>query len=434
MNWVLTNSLIIKHEESAPNSRYYSIHLIAQIAYFNSKEGKVSLVENAKDLHAWYQNHIQQVLNEAPSDEMKQVTDSIIKTEVTELDKVKAIYYWVQGNIKYIAFEEGMNGFIPRQPSSILKKRYGDCKDMASLIYSMLKYANVPAYLTWIGTRDLPYNYSEFPSSICDNHMITTYLNGNTPLFLDATCSFLPLGLPSYGIIGKEAFLNISSTEYRILKVPEMEAKDSYWIDTCFIQFDSKKIIGKSKGEAAGFFNVFINDLYKNCEKNKLNELVQSLNEKGNNTFKAMNVVVNNVGNRDTTLNVSYDFEINNYVTSYENEVYINMNLEKDFSFGELKNNRISPLYLDNMSSNKYIVILDVPNEYKVKSVPKDAFFKSDVVDYSVAYKQVNNKIIMTLNLDLKFLLLQKDSFSIWNEYVKIMKSSSVETVVLEKK
>ncbi len=434
MTWSLVNPAILKSEDRAPSSRYYSIHLMGQITDYNSKVGKVSLVGNAKDLHTWYQNHIKNVLSEVPSDQMKSVTDSIVKGKNTELEKVKAIYYWVQGNIKYIAFEEGMNGFVPRQPSSILKKRYGDCKDMASLIYSMLKYANVPAYLTWIGTRDLPYKYSEFPSSICDNHMITTYLDGGKPLFLDATCSFLPLGLPSYGIIGKEAFVNISPTEYRILNVPTMQPKDSYWIDSSFIRFEGKKIIGKNRGVAAGFYNVFINDLYNNCAKSKMNELVQSLNEKGNNSFKVTNAQAKNVGNRDTTLNISYDFEINNYVTSYENEVYVNMILEKDISFGELKSTRFAPLYLDNLSNNNYVVVLDVPSDYTVKSVPKETSYSSEFVDFNVSYKQVASKITMTLKLDLKFLLLQPESFSIWNEYVKIMKSSIVETVVLQKK
>jgi hypothetical protein len=29
------------------------------------------------------------------------------------MDKVKAIFYWVQNNIRYIAFEDGIAGFLP---------------------------------------------------------------------------------------------------------------------------------------------------------------------------------------------------------------------------------------------------------------------------------------------------------------------------------
>ena len=434
MTWVILNPTILKSEERAPNNRYFSTHLFGQIAYYNTKAGRVSVISNAKDLHTWYKTNIEKVLNEVPSDELKLITDSLVKGKNVEYDKVKAIYYWVQSNIKYIAFEEGINGFVPRQPNSIIKKRYGDCKDMASLLFTMLKYANIPSYLTWIGTRDLPYKYSEFPSSICDNHMITTYMHGDKPLFLDATCSFLPLDMPSYGIIGKEAFLHISENEYRIVNVPSMGIKDTYWIDTTTFHFVDKKIIGKNKGIAYGFYNVFLNDMYKNCPKNKLDELFQSQNKKGNNTFKVTNAVVGNIGNRDTTLLLDFDFEVNNYVTSYENEVYINMVLEKDISFGELKDTRKTPLYLDNLSRNTYVNVLEIPEGYTVKSIPKNTEYKSEFVDYSITYKQEKGKIIMTLNLDLKFLLLEKDNFGIWNEYVKVMKPTMVETVVLQKK
>ena len=47
---------------------------------------------------------------------------------------------------------------------------------MASLIVTMLKVAGVKSYRTWIGTRDLPYKYSQVPTPLVDNHMIATYI------------------------------------------------------------------------------------------------------------------------------------------------------------------------------------------------------------------------------------------------------------------
>ncbi len=434
MEWTITNPMILKQEERAASSRYYAPHIMAQIANYRTKKGVVEVVGNATDLHNWYKTHIQKVLNEEPSDELKQITDSITKLSITEKEKVKSIYYWVQSNIKYIAFEEGINGFVPRQPNAILAKRYGDCKDMASLIYTMLKYAKINSYLTWLGTRDLPYKYSEFPSSICDNHMITTYLDGDTPYFLDATCSFLPFGYPSHGIIGKEAFLHISDNEYRILAIPTMKVEDTYYRDSSFIKFDNRKIIGKNKTIVGGYYNIYVNEIYNTPEQKKLDEIVESMHQKGNNTFKILHSSTQNVGNRDSDLIVNYDFEINNYVTSYENEVYVNMVLDKEITQGELKLDRLAPFELDNLSNDEYTVVMEVPKEYTIKSIPKDASFTSDYVDYSIQYKKDKNKITMTVKLNLKFLYLYPESFPKWNEFAKIMKSSMVETVVLLKK
>src|SRR5581483_12039727 len=108
---------------------------------------------------------------------LARITDSLVANQPTELAKVKSIYYWVINNIKYVAFEDGMQGYIPRQADSICMKRYGDCKDMASIITAMLSVAKIPSYLTWIGTRDIPYSYDDVPLPMADNHMIATYMD-----------------------------------------------------------------------------------------------------------------------------------------------------------------------------------------------------------------------------------------------------------------
>ena len=53
-----------------------------------------------------------------------------LKSKVTELtakaktdeEKIKNIYYWVQDNIRYIAFEDGIAGFKPDDSQNVFKK------------------------------------------------------------------------------------------------------------------------------------------------------------------------------------------------------------------------------------------------------------------------------------------------------------------------
>jgi hypothetical protein len=52
---------------------------------------------------------------------------------------------------------------------------------------------------------------------------------------------------------------------------------------------------------------------------------------------------------------------------------------------------------------------------------------------YAIEYKQLGNTIVMTLNFDLQFLLLQPDRFEEWNNFIKIKKSALAESVVLIK-
>ena len=96
---------------------------------------------------------------------------------------------------------------------------------MANLITRLGQIAKLPVYRTWIGTRDIPFQFSEFPAPYCANHMIATYLGEKDTIFLDATGRFYPFGMPTSMIQGKEGLIGISETEFILKKVPVQETK-----------------------------------------------------------------------------------------------------------------------------------------------------------------------------------------------------------------
>lgn len=68
---------------------------------------------------------------------------------------------------------------------------------MTSILVVMLNTAGVPAYYTWIGTRSLPYAYSEIPLPIVANHMICAIqLKKDEFIFLDGTDATCFLAFP----------------------------------------------------------------------------------------------------------------------------------------------------------------------------------------------------------------------------------------------
>jgi transglutaminase-like putative cysteine protease len=434
MTWTIPTSKVMKEEESAPAYRYYWPHVLGQIDYYTSKKGRVNAIGTPKDLHEYYKSNVAEVVNEEPSTELKTIAETVTKGLTTDLDKAKAIYYWVQDNIKYIAFEEGMGGYIPRQPSRVISKRYGDCKDMASVIYSMLKSVNVPSYLTWIGSRDLPYKYTEFPSSYCDNHMITVFKDNGKLYFLDATNSTQPYDMPTGFIQGKQAMLHINDNEYEIVEVPVPDAGRTFMSDTSRITISGRDITGTSHTTIGGYYHSMLSTYFKDVPEKEMTKAINSINQKGNNSYLVTSGKLTNVKERDLPMYIDCSFKISNYATSFDNEVYVNMVLEKDVVYnGELKKERTAPLEMDNRTLDSYTVILSVPDGYNVKSIPKNVSYETDLIDYSVTYKQEGRQISMTLSLKLDFLLLPKEQFAAWNEFIALKKASTSESVVLIK-
>lgn len=431
--WTRTNIDALKSEDHSPRFSYYAPSVFNQISHINLKSGKTNILSSLQDLYDWYVSTVTAVIEEPLSDELSNLAKDLTKDKTTNLEKVRAIYYWVQDNIKYIAFEEGVNGYIPRRPSLVYEKRYGDCKDMATLIRGMSQSVGVNCYIAWIGSRDLPYKYSVFPSSIVDNHMIAIYEEDNQFYFLDATSSFQPISYPTGFIQDKEALLYIDKNKYKLITVPTPSYSVNAMIDTTYISIEDRRIKGNAHTELRGFYNIYMNERFKDVPEDKLVERMGGLVKKGNNSFKLTDGSVKNVSEREKDLHLYFDFQVDNYVTSYQNEVYLNMVLEKEIAvLPELKD-RKTPLEFEFLSHDSYTVAFPLSSLYKVKSIPKNVEYNSDIVNFSVNYVQQKDTIYMTLNFDVKKLLLHTDQFSQWNDFVKIMKKAISETVVLTK-
>lgn len=433
LSWTANTLEALRREPNAPPMRYFAPHVMAQISYFTTKKGRVNVGENLRDLHTNYTENIREVINEKPTNEIKQLADSITKNLTNELDKVEAIYYWVQSNIKYIAFEEGMGGFVPRQPSSIIKKRYGDCKDMASIIYSLLKSVGITSYLTWIGSRDLPYKYSDFPSTSCDNHMITTYKNNGKNYFLDGTNSFLPFGDVASFTVGKEALIHINDSTYEVAELAIPDCNYTSMIDSSIISIEGRKIKGKGATIITGYYKQMLHTGVTEIEKGKTDKVISSVTSKGNNSYIATGATITNADDRKKPLILRYDFSIDNYVSAIDNEVFINMVLDKELSFNDLKKDRLTPLEFDSKTSDNYVVVLNIPEGYALKIIPENKEYASDIVDFSIRYTREKNTLTMRLTLNIKTLLIYHDKFETWNNYLAVAKKALLNTVVLSK-
>jgi len=100
--------------------------------------------------------------------------------------KAQRIYEFVQKSISYVAIELGIGGLQPHDSGSILRNRYGDCKDKATLLIAMLQAVDVQAYPVLIRTRDSGLTDRDFPSSDF-NHAIAALPQADGYLLMDPT-------------------------------------------------------------------------------------------------------------------------------------------------------------------------------------------------------------------------------------------------------
>jgi hypothetical protein len=108
------------------------------------------------------------------SPEMISKTVELTASAANEFEKIAAIGRYVQ-TVNYIAIATGVGrggGYRPHAATDVFPKSYGDCKDKANLMRTMLKIAGIESYLVAIYSGDRTYARAEWPSPHQFNHMI----------------------------------------------------------------------------------------------------------------------------------------------------------------------------------------------------------------------------------------------------------------------
>ena len=311
--WTIDSIPAFKSEENSPNFRALACYYLFNIKEYQKENKTIPLVGSVDNLYKWYSELVKN-LNKSPSPQLQHITDSLVANCKSDIEKVKTIYYWVQDKIAYIAYEDGLGGYVPREADIICKRRFGDCKDMASILNSMGKAANLPIYLTWIGTRDIPYQFSEVPAPMAANHMIAAYITKDTCLFLDATGRHQDLGVHTAFIQGKEAIVGISESEYQVKIVPHIPHTKNYLVDSVSITIDNTTLLGNGLLKLDGYYKVSMqNHLIGKSYKEQF-DYISSYCQKGNNKFKLDTFIILE-NRRDTPVEIKYNFKIPNYIT-----------------------------------------------------------------------------------------------------------------------
>ncbi len=437
LTWKVANQDAYESYPGAPNLRYYTPHIVAYIGEIRLKDNTVSVLPNLDGLYNWYYSLIKDVNAEEDST-LKAITQDLVEDLPGKDEKARAIFNWVQDNIKYVAFEDGMGGFIPRPAASVCRKRYGDCKDMASIITDMMKYAGVEANITWVGSDELPYDYTEIATPVVDNHMIASYRNEKDEVvILDAVGSYTPYGYPTDFIQGKQALISKGEGKYEVYRIPVVDKEKNREVDFVSMRLEGEKLVGTGKIEAAGYnkFN-YVYKLANMSNDEDRRNYVESYLEKGNNKFRVDESSFIGLHNRDTTLTINYKFNLEDYSKTVEEETYVNLNLDRDFKNSKLDiedRNGIARKF-NHKLDRRYRVEFEIPKGSKVEYVPEDVEFKNDLFGFSIKYEKSNDKIILNKSIYVDTILIEESQFEEWNKMVKKLKKAYKEVVIVKKK
>lgn len=142
----------------------------------------VSTYRRWEDVAAWYQGLVRSQLEPSPA--ITRAAREAVKGLKDERAKIRALYNLVVKRTRYVGLEFGIHGYQPYRVSQVFARKFGDCKDKASLLVVMLKEAGIPASLILARTRrggDLdgePASLAPFDHAIAYVPKYDLYLDG----------------------------------------------------------------------------------------------------------------------------------------------------------------------------------------------------------------------------------------------------------------
>ena len=431
--WTYKDVKPVKMEGNSPGYLYIIPHINIYIKDYTINNKKVDVLGDIDKLYAYYKGFTKN-LNQTEDPTLKAITLKITENLTNDEDKVKSIFYWVKDNIKYIAFENGYEGFIPREASLICERKFGDCKDMASIITAMAKYAKVKnVYIAWIGTRDIPYSYNDLATPAVDNHMIAVYKKGEEYLFLDATDKEKVYGIPTAFIQGKEAMYDNGDT-YKIVPVPLTPAEKNEVKEQVKLKIDKDKILGSGKVEFSGYNRSRLLSRIGDATNKTRFEMIKSLVLKGNNKFNLKDYTEENIKDRDKPYQINYNFDLGNYIVKVDKEMYVNLFMDRPLEKITIEKDRSAKFEFEHLNYINTEYELDIPQNCTVKYLPKNFSLDNDYLKVDFIYEVKNNKIRLHSQLKQKKLLLEKSDFELWNKSIKELKNNYTDTLILLEK
>ncbi len=431
--WTLKDFKPIKLEGNSPGYLHIAPHINIYIEDYIIDGKKVDGLGSTDKLYNYCKGFIKN-LNQTEDPTLKAITLDLVANKTTDEDKIKSIFYWVKDNIKYIAFGDGYEGLIPRQASLICERKYGDCKDMASIITAMAKYANVKnVYIAWIGTREKPYLHNELSTPGLYNHMIAVYKKGEEYIFLDGTDTQTIYGIPSSFIQGKEAMLSDGDT-YKIIPVPVVPAEKNEINEQVKLKIDKDKLVGSGQANYYGYNRSRLLSRIGDATNKTRFEMIKGLVLKGNNKFNLKDYTEENIKDRDKPYQISYNFDLGNYIVKVDKEMYVNLFLDRPLEKVIIEKDRSAKFEFEHLNYINSLYELEIPQNCTVKYLPKNYSIDNDYIKADFVYEVKNNKILLHSQLKQKKLLLDKPDFELWNKTIKELKNNYTDTLILLEK
>ncbi|NUM31025.1 MAG: hypothetical protein HUU47_01725 [Bacteroidetes bacterium] len=362
----------------------------------------VSTIQNWEPVNDWYYQTTYQ--KNDLTYEVKLILDTLINNKMSDSIKIQKIYNFITSKIRYSYVAFLNSRFVPKWPGNTVSAGIGDCKDVATLMITMLRSQGIEAYYTLVKTNQ--YNHLETIPSMSFDHVIVCYVLNGKKNYCDLTTNFYPLNvLPEMD--NSAVALLVKKGEKDVFKLPNdlinsEKTLAKYIINAEFEEDKNLKL--KVNAQYIGNAGGNLREQIFRTHKNKYDDFVSN--------YFGQDILENSIYNKVNFINLEdfsnplkAEFEIT--AKGFADKVsglyilrmpYLEAIRKNQAIIDKNRTNRIDLEKVLNIYASEQIINLKIPTAYKLAEMPQNISYISKYSMYNVQFKLQNGTLQIIKN------------------------------------
>jgi hypothetical protein len=446
--WVISDVKGIREEPEMPP--IYGVAGQMIVSFFPPGGASANGFSSWLEMGNWYRN-----LTSGRRDASPQITQQVASITVsarTPLEKMKALAQFVQHDVRYVAIELGIGGWQPHSASDVFANRFGDCKDKATLLSSMLSQVGIESFYVVINsergsvTPQVPANVGGFnhvvlaiklPANVSDPSLVATIQHPRLGpiLYFDPTNELTPFGEIG-GYLQANYGLLVTAEGGELVELPEQPTAMNSIQRSGKLTLDPS---GTLKGEVhetrlgdrASAERWRLRAVTKSADQIKPIEdlLAGSLS-----LFSISHASIENLSHTDQPFGFNYTFEARDYAKNAGGLLLVRPRVlgVKTSGLLETKEPRKFPIEFEGPSRDTDTFEIAIPAGYVVDDIPPAVDADYGFASYHAKTEVKGNLIHYSRTLEVKELSVPVSRADDLKKFYRIIAGDERNTVVLK--
>jgi hypothetical protein len=364
--------------------------------------------------------------------EAKEDMHRLVDNQMSNIEKIKAVYAYLQERSRYVSIQLGIGGYKPFTAASVHENQYGDCKALSNYTQALLEEVGVQSYYTIIHAGEDGKHYVDptYPTNSFNHAVLIVPLDTDT-ILLECTSQNEPCGFRGAFTDGRYA-LAIADDGGHLIKTPSYSLDENVQVDSILLTFDENNGMQLHSRSRLKGLMADIHELKDYPESDQRKYLSDQLSF-GQFDIRSHDIQLEDAGNWNYQVNLQTKLFSNKFANKSGSRFFIPLAIFHSFGQVDLPDSMQYEFNLNQSYQYMTHVALEIPDGYGIESEEISSVIEKEFGRYTIQchWDEKNNKFY----IDRRLVILEghypKELFLEYKEFRKEISKIERDDIVL---